>query len=211
MRLGRSLALPSCLASGFWRIVCLVVFLKVTFMLAPVAVADEVFTNVMSPVVSYQFYDSLEHLDTNSVIMSPVASYQYFDWPDAGSVQFLNSPAVSYFYPFLPFSATPRARPETRNISPALGASVQFYGWKSTSSSGCFDIASYFWDFGDGTTSTLMNPTHAFFPTGSRAYGVTLTVADTLGLSDQQTLSIYVSGQSVGVSARSASRTVSPV
>ena len=65
--------------------------------------ADEVFTNVMSPVVSYQFYDSLEHLDTNSVIMSPVASYQYFDWPDAGSVQFLNSPAVSYFYPFLLF------------------------------------------------------------------------------------------------------------
>jgi len=120
-------------------------------------------------------------------------------------------PGGELFLSFFAFSATPRARPETRNISPALGASVQFYRWKSTSSIGCFDIASYFWDFGDGTTSTLMNPTHAFFPTGSRAYGVTLTVADTLGLSDQQTLSIYVSGQSVGVSARSASRTVSPV
>jgi hypothetical protein len=83
--------------------------------------AQNTITNVMSPVVSYQyydalgtdtnskifslpvsyqFYDSLEHAGTNSMIISPVASYQYFDWPDASSVHFINSPLVSYYWQF---------------------------------------------------------------------------------------------------------------
>lgn len=184
------------------RVRASVVFLPLVCLLTASSLfAQDVITNVISPVVSYQFYDSLEHLDANSVIMSPVASYQYFDWPDAADLHFRDSPAVSYFYPYLPFSGTPRARPETLNASPASGVSVQFYGYKSTSSSGCFDIASYFWDFGDGATSTLMNPTHVFSPASSATYGVTLRVTDTLGYSDQQSLSIYVSGQSLGVPA----------
>ena len=85
------------------------------------AFADDVITNVMSPVVSYQYYDSFGedtnatvvspivsyqfydvlNEDTNSSIVSPIVSYQYFDSPDASSVNFLNSPVVSYYYPFL--------------------------------------------------------------------------------------------------------------
>ena len=157
--------------------------------------------NVASPLVSYLYLDSLATGPDQPNVVSPLASYLYCDWPGDENLNFETSPAVSYFYPYSPVSTSPRARPETLNISPASGALVQFYGYKSTPSSGCFDIASYLWDFGDGTISTLMNPTHAFFPTSSRAYGVTLRVTDTLGYSDQQTLSIYVSGQSLGVAA----------
>jgi pimeloyl-ACP methyl ester carboxylesterase len=52
----------------------------------------------MSPVVSYQFYDSQTDMGTNSPIVSPVASYQYFDWPGTADLQAVNSPSVSFFY-----------------------------------------------------------------------------------------------------------------
>lgn len=42
-------------------------------------------------------------------------------------------------------------------------------------------IASWFWNFGDGNTSALMNPTHTFAGLGS--YSVSLTAIDTLGSS----------------------------
>jgi len=165
---------------------------------SPLRAADP---DVVSPLVSYLYLDTLADPPSQPNVVSPLVSYLYCDWLGDENLNFETSPTVSYFYPFLPLSATPRARPETLNISPASGALVQFYGYKSTSSSGCFDIASYLWDFGDGTTSTLMNPTHVFSPTSSTTYGVTLRVTDTLGLSDQRTLAIYVSGQSLGVSA----------
>jgi len=53
--------------------------------------------NVISPIVSYQYYQSLGE-DPTSSITSPIISYQYFDQPDVGSVQFLNSLPVSYLY-----------------------------------------------------------------------------------------------------------------
>jgi len=100
------------------------------------AFADDVITNVMSPVVSYQYYDSFGedtnatvvspivsyqfydvlNEDTNSAIVSPIVSYQYFDTLDAGSVNFLNSPVVSYYYPTLnepPLTIVPTNRVPT--------------------------------------------------------------------------------------------------
>ena len=105
-----------CLPNG--RVAILAILMASDF-LASSVLAQDIITNVMSPVVSYQYYnsvaedtnssvispilsyqfcDSLAHLDTNSVIVSPAVSYQYFDWPDVGSVLILTSPAVSYFY-----------------------------------------------------------------------------------------------------------------
>ena len=43
------------------------------------------------------------------------------------------------------------------------------------------EIVSWLWDFGDGTSSTLQNPTHTYSNTG---YAVTLTVTDDDGLTD---------------------------
>ena len=49
----------------------------------------------------------------------------------------------------------------------------------STSS---YSILTYFWDFGDGNTSTLENPTHIYSSSGT--YVVSLVVTDTNGCSD---------------------------
>jgi hypothetical protein len=84
--------------------------------------ADDVITNIMSPIVSYQYpedfssevltnggiispfvsYQYLEDFSsaalTNGGIMSPIVSYQYYEWPGNGILNLLSSPAVSYYY-----------------------------------------------------------------------------------------------------------------
>jgi hypothetical protein len=62
------------------------------------AVGTETNSQIASSVVSYQFYDALEHAGTNSLVVSPMVSYQYFDLVDAGDLNYLNSPSVSYFW-----------------------------------------------------------------------------------------------------------------
>ncbi|QQR94551.1 MAG: PKD domain-containing protein [Bacteroidota bacterium] len=67
-----------------------------------------------------------------------------------------------------------------------------------TKSSGCVPVivqfqntssgaANYLWDFGDGSTSTLLNPNHIYTTGGN--YQVTLTVTDASGCSNTKTLS----------------------
>ncbi len=54
----------------------------------------------------------------------------------------------------------------------------------------CTDVCTYFWDFGDGSTSTLLNPTHTFVAPIDRE--VSLTVANGTG-QDVMTQTIPVS------------------
>ncbi len=51
--------------------------------------------------------------------------------------------------------------------------------------------ARYFWDFGDGNTSTLQNPQHSY-PAGDRQYTVKLIVTDTSGCADSVTRINYI-------------------
>lgn len=51
-------------------------------------------------------------------------------------------------------------------------------------------IAAYAWNFGDGTTSTLPNPSHAYASQGT--YTVSLTVADTNNAKNTQTRTNYI-------------------
>jgi PKD repeat protein len=53
-----------------------------------------------------------------------------------------------------------------------------------------FDIVSWAWDLGDGTTSAQQNPAHTYSMPGT--YRVSLTVTDELGLSDTETKSAYI-------------------
>lgn len=63
------------------------------------AMADDLITNVVSPVVSYQFPDDFTaQALTNGGVISTVASYQYFDWAGDDVVPTQSSPTVSYFY-----------------------------------------------------------------------------------------------------------------
>ncbi|MFC4877341.1 pre-peptidase C-terminal domain-containing protein [Microbulbifer halophilus] len=65
---------------------------------------------------------------------------------------------------------------------------------QSTDSDG--SIASHAWDFGDGNSSTVQNPSHSYAAPGS--YNVSLTVTDSDGLSDSVTKSIQVSDAAEG-------------
>ncbi|MCL6275688.1 PKD domain-containing protein, partial [Muricauda sp. 2012CJ35-5] len=62
---------------------------------------------------------------------------------------------------------------------------VDFTGDTSTDDVAVID---YLWDFKDGNTSTLPNPSHTFNAPGT--YNVELTVQDQEGLSDSSTVVI---------------------
>ena len=58
--------------------------------------AQDTITNVMSPVVSYQFYDSQTDMGTNAPISSQVVSYQFYDsQTDMGTNLSVISPVAS--------------------------------------------------------------------------------------------------------------------
>ncbi|HEX8919947.1 MAG TPA: LamG-like jellyroll fold domain-containing protein [Pyrinomonadaceae bacterium] len=59
----------------------------------------------------------------------------------------------------------------------SAGATIGFYGGNSSDPDG--NIASYSWNFGDGTFGSGPNPTHAYAAAGT--YTVTLTVVDSAG------------------------------
>lgn len=67
---------------------------------------------------------------------------------------------------------------------------VSFRGDASTDPDG--DPLTYAWDFGDGTTSTLANPTKVFTTTSSQGFTVRLTVSDGRGLTDSKTVQVSI-------------------
>ena len=77
-----------------------------------------------------------------------------------------------------------------------VGEAIAFSSAGSQDQDG--QIASYLWEFGDGSTSTLANPTHQYGSEGS--YSVTLTVTDNDGAIGSATSAIEIS-QSGGMSA----------
>jgi len=78
--------------------------------------------------------------------------------------------------------------------STTMGAVENFYADSSSDPDG--DNLIYMWDFGDTTTSNLINPTHSYTTAGT--YTVTLTVTDNgiPVLSDSEMLTINVTGAS---------------
>lgn len=75
----------------------------------------------------------------------------------------------------IPFSIEIKSKPNPDFIflGQCLGSPTQFAD-QTTVSTGGDPISSYFWDFGDGNTSTLQNPTHTYAMPGN--YNVSLTV-----------------------------------
>ncbi len=77
---------------------------------------------------------------------------------------------------------------------PEKGQTVQF---TSTSSDEDGTIASYSWDFGDGSVSDEQDPTYSYSSTGT--YDVSLTVTDEDGDSDSITKTIVISSEEEGM------------
>jgi len=79
------------------------------------------------------------------------------------------------------------------------GLSVAF---TNTSTDANDDIVSYSWDFGDGSTSTEMNPSHVFAAAGT--YTVALTVTDSMEHSNTVTMEVQVYEHSINASVTRA-------
>jgi len=82
-------------------------------------------------------------------------------------------------------SVTASANPTTVQT----GTSVEFNG----TAAGGTEPYTWEWDFGDGSTSTQEDPSHAYSSSG--IFTATLTVIDDLGFTDSDTVSIDVNGQ----------------
>ncbi len=54
--------------------------------------------DVASPLVSYQFVDSIAEPPEQANVISPLVSYQYFDWLGDENVTFTYSPSASYYF-----------------------------------------------------------------------------------------------------------------
>ena len=118
-------------------------------------------TTVTSPTVI--FYDTATH--TGSVVVS--LSYNEYNNPACTTTA---DTLLTFDHP-IAASFTPNA------YRVCLGTPITYNASASIPSSAPY--ATYAWNFGDGTTSTLENPTNTFGAGGQ--YTVGLTVTDTLG------------------------------
>jgi PKD repeat protein len=74
-------------------------------------------------------------------------------------------------------------------LPPTTAHNIQFNSTASSAVAGR-TITSYFWDFGDGATSTLASPAHPY--AGAASYNVTLTITDSAGKTGRVTKSVSV-------------------
>jgi endonuclease/exonuclease/phosphatase family metal-dependent hydrolase len=85
---------------------------------------------------------------------------------------------------------TPNQPPQLSiSASPTSGVSPLFVSFSSTASDPDGYIASYYWNFGDNTTSTLPNPTHMY---AAGSYLASLSVTDNNGAVTTQSVQINV-------------------
>ncbi|MEN6368125.1 MAG: PKD domain-containing protein, partial [Thermotogota bacterium] len=96
----------------------------------------------------------------------------------------------------LPTNQPPTASFSFAPVSPLPGQSVTFDASASSDPDG--SIASYAWDFGDGTSATEVSPSHAYAAPGS--FAVVLTVTDNGGLSRSTSRSVPVTENPAWVS-----------
>ncbi len=92
LRRGDTLVPSGWLTTGVSSLLIAVLFL--TLASRTLGVDDDAF----SKPVSFQYLNSLDDSPATSPIMSPVVSYQYFDWPGDENLTFQFTPQVSYYF-----------------------------------------------------------------------------------------------------------------
>ena len=81
-------------------------------------------------------------------------------------------------------------------LNPDVNEQVQFTDQSTDTSTG--SITTWYWEFGDGDTSTVQDPTHTYDENGT--YQVNLTVTNNTGISDSITKNINVGETSITLS-----------
>lgn len=103
--------------------------------------------------------------------------------PQAVTTVYTTATVAALLPPVASFTATP--------TSVLTGQTVTFNGTSSHAQEAGATITSYQWNFGDGNTGTGATATHVYSITGSM--NVVLTVTDSLGLTDTETVIVTVS------------------
>ena len=89
-------------------------------------------------------------------------------------------------------NSTPTAQFNFSPQNPQQGQAVNFTD-QSSDPDGTQDLTAWRWDFGDGSTSTVQQPTHTYALSG--AYTVRLTVTDSAGNTNTDTRTITIGGR----------------
>lgn len=160
------------------------------------ALADDVITDVMSPIVSYQYPEDFSTAAlTSGGLLSPITSYVFCEWPGDDVLQLQSSPWVSYYYPGIDGPQIMlQGRVTGAGGAPLLGAaiSVAFGNLPLT-----------------GTTSDV-NGNYAA-PLGAGVYAVTVSASGYAKSSRVLTLSAGTSPQDFQLAALPATPDQTPV
>ncbi len=108
-----------------------------------------------------------------------------------------------------PSTVTNSAPIAAATASPMTGTAPLLVEFDASGSTDDVAIASYSWDFGDGTTGTGINPSHTY--TAVNTFTATLTVVDSEGLSDSATIEINVTQPVSGNTPPIAMMTATPM
>ena len=100
---------------------------------------------------------------------------------------------TSFFDQYINVSDIPSV---SYNVLPAT-VNGTYYTFISTSTVTAGYIASYAWSFGDGTTSTLSNPSHIYSTAGSKTVGLTITT-------DKGCSGTYSAAQNIAITGTNA-------
>ncbi len=111
-------------------------------------------------------------------------TYRVFAYNAAGDSPASNEATATTGVPNTPPTAVAEATP----LSGPAPLDVNFTGSNSSDADGT--ITSYAWDFGDGTTASIADPTHTYQNEGE--YTAVLTVTDDAGATDTDTVMISV-------------------
>lgn len=130
-----------------------------------VCIGQQAYIQANSGFSAYQWSDGI-----NASYNSLAAGFYYLTVTDSLGCQSTEFISINASAPTAAFAPNTTLIPDN---------SIQ---WQSTTTAGNFPITSWFWDFGDGNSSNLENPTHLYSQGGT--YTVNLIVTDELGCSD---------------------------
>jgi PKD repeat protein len=137
-----------------------------------------------SSIWEYNYYDDYTGTDANGDGIG--------DTPYDIGITYLGSVGNQDLYPFMQPNGWLNEQPVANfTFTPQNPTNTTIIHFIDTSTDSDGTIVSWWWNFGDDTTSTAQNPTHTYTTYGT--YFVTLTVTDNEGSSDSKTKSITVS------------------
>ena len=136
-------------------------------------------SNLSVPVLGGNYYIVADGIGTGDALTA------YTDYSSVGRFSLSGSWTAATVANVAPVALTTGTTP-TSGTAPLT---VSFVGSSSYDPDGA--IASYVWNFGDGTSSTLSNVSHTYSTAGT--YNASLTVTDNSGAQSVGTLSIIVS------------------